>query len=62
VGKYPYVVPKVEPVKKGTKAKKGAKDEGTNEFERNDVIDNPRIFVFVIGGLSHHEIVSIANL
>lgn len=34
----------------------------TNEFERNDVIDNPRIFVFVIGGLSHHEIVSIANL
>ncbi len=61
-GKYPYVVPKVEAVKKGTKAKKGAKDEGTNEFERNDVIDNPRIFVFVIGGLSHHEIVSIANL
>ncbi len=55
-------MPKVEAVKKGTKSKKGANDDVTNEFERNDVIDNPRIFVFVIGGLSHHEIVSIANL
>ena len=55
-------MPKVEAVKKDKKTKKGANDETPNEFERNDVIDNPRIFVFVIGGLSHHEIVSIANL
>lgn len=60
--KYPFVVPKVEPVKKDTKSKKGANDDSLNKFDRNDVIDNPRIFVFVIGGLSHHEIVSIANL
>jgi hypothetical protein len=45
------------------KTKKGANDEShSSRFDRQDVIDNPRIFVFVIGGLSHHEIVSIANL
>jgi len=27
-----------------------------------DVQNNPRLFVFVTGGLSHHEIVSISNL
>lgn len=50
--------------KKGGKdgaRKKGASNVGS-EFDRQDVLENPRIFVFVIGGLSHHEIVSIANL
>ena len=28
----------------------------------NDIHNNPRIFVFVAGGLSHHEVVNIANL
>ena len=61
--KYPYVVQKVEQVKKApAKAKRGAKDDTESKFDRQDVIDNPRIFVFVIGGLSHHEIVSISNL
>lgn len=34
----------------------GQKDEGLN------MLENPRIFVFVIGGISHHEICSIAEL
>ena len=37
---------------------KGAKiDSGSG-----DSYDNPRLFIFVAGGLSHHEVVSIANL
>lgn len=34
----------------------------SSEFDRQDVLETPRIFVFVIGGLSQHEIVSISNL
>jgi len=61
VGKYPYVEKPVETGKKvNSKVKRGANEE--SKLERQDVIDNPRIFVFMIGGLSHHEIVSIANL
>ena len=30
--------------------------------EAKDIYDNPRLFVFVAGGLSHHEVASIANL
>lgn len=57
------MVPKVEAVKKEVvKSKKGANEDPQSKFDRNDAIDNPRIFLFVIGGLSHHEIVSIANL
>lgn len=46
--------------KTGQKKKGAAINEG--EFYRNDVLENPRIFVFVFGGLSHHEIASISNL
>lgn len=28
----------------------------------NDIHNNPRLFLFVSGGLSHHEVVNIANL
>lgn len=28
----------------------------------NDIHNNPRQFVFVTGGMSHHEVVNIANL
>ena len=27
-----------------------------------DIHNNPRLFVYVTGGLSHHEVVNIANL
>ena len=27
-----------------------------------DIHSNPRLFVYVTGGLSHHEVVNIANL
>lgn len=27
-----------------------------------DIHANPRLFVYVTGGLSHHEVVNIANL
>lgn len=33
----------------------GQKDDGQN------ILENPRIFVFVVGGISHHEICSIAE-
>jgi len=26
------------------------------------VLDNPRLFVFILGGLSHHEMCSISEL
>ena len=29
------------------------------EFARSDMIDNPRVFLFVLGGLSHQEIVAL---
>lgn len=30
--------------------------------EASDFVSNPRIFVFVLGGMSHTEVVGIANL
>ena len=35
---------------------------GKNEAGGESLMDNPRLFVYVIGGLSHHEICSIAEL
>jgi Sec1 family len=63
--KFPLVVEKASG-KKGSKdsaasRRKGAASVGS-EFDRQDVLENPRIFVFIIGGISHHEIVSLANL
>ena len=61
IKKYPLVVERQgqkKPQAKETK-KKGASEI---ELERQDALENPRIFVFVFGGLSHHELVSIENL
>lgn len=45
---------------RGNEKKKGA---ATNEGHyKKDILENPRIFVFVFGGLSHHEIASISTL
>lgn len=55
--KYPLVADRS--VKKAAKAE--GKRKGESEFERQPM-DNPRILVFMFGGLSHHELVSIANL
>ena len=35
---------------------------GGKTADSKDIYDNPRLFVFVAGGLSHHEVVSISNL
>ena len=62
--KYPYVGE--ERQKKGSKNKveRGAQQlkGGKINADAKDIYDNPRLFVFVAGGLSHHEVVSIANL
>jgi hypothetical protein len=47
----------------GAKRKKGANVlNGGAEFDKNDALENARIFVFVLGGMSHHEVVSISNM
>ena len=39
------------------------KGAGTkNEKKDQSLLENPRIFVYMIGGLSHHEICSMAEL
>jgi len=30
--------------------------------EDSDILENPRLFIYVIGGLSHHEICSISEM
>jgi hypothetical protein len=40
----------------------GGKEERKKKDDSDTESLQPRIFVFMIGGLSHHEIVSIANL
>lgn len=32
------------------------------QMDESDFLDKPRLFIFVLGGLSHHEICSIAEL
>ena len=51
------------------KDKKVKKNKGANDFAadavaggEDDLLENPRIFVYVIGGISHHEICSIAEM
>lgn len=61
--KYPMVVERVKaPSKKESQHRQRGATIAVNEFERQDALENPRIFVFVLGGLSQHEVVSIANL
>ena len=63
VSEYPYI-DKPRPVKKNLnlQKKKGASSGNSSEFYKQDIIQNPRIFVFVYGGLSHHEVSAISNL
>jgi hypothetical protein len=46
------------PIKKSRKSTSATKAT----FNLKDAASNPRSFLFVVGGLSHHEIVSISNL
>jgi hypothetical protein len=48
------------PIKKSRDRKSNAVPKTT--FNLKDAASNPRTFLFVVGGLSHHEIVSISNL
>lgn len=58
---FPYVErPKTK--KKEESKKRGAKNIGSEFEKKQDVLENPRIFLFVLGGLTHHEIASISNL
>ena len=41
--------------RKGKKARKADKNI-------SDILENPRIILFIIGGLSHHEIVSLHRI
>ena len=59
VNSYPYI--KDKPIKpsralNSAQTKIGGKKSGI------DSAHNPRLFTFVIGGMSHHEVVSISNL
>ena len=63
---YPFVTPPKHAKKEKNKEKKPAKGaetfsmlaDGSNE---SDLLENPRIFVYVVGGLSHHEMCAIAE-
>lgn len=43
-------------------SKKKKEDEETKGFDLNDMKNKPKVFVFIAGGLSHHEIVSLERL
>ena len=59
---YPFVEPP-KSAKKDKKEKKAAKGAEKMAIDgENDMLENSRIFVYCIGGLSHHEICSIADL
>ena len=64
---YPFVVPPKNATKMKNTSKKPAKGAETFSMlgdgqTESDMLENPRIFVYVIGGLSHHEMCSIAEL
>jgi len=56
---YPYI--KDKPVKIRTNIKIGVQQQ-KSKGSAIDFANNPRLFAFIIGGISHHEIVSISNL
>jgi len=59
---FPYIEKPKAPKKTRDVKKKGAQANSAAEFQQVDVLENPRIFVFVFGGLSHHEVSAISNL
>lgn len=61
---YPFVgdMPKKKTlIKEGQNINRGA-SKGPQRNRFADMTSNPRLFTFIIGGMSHHEIVSIENL
>lgn len=59
---YPFIDKPKQQKKVKDVRKKGAQSNFGAEFDTQDMLENPRIFVFVFGGLSHHEVVSISNM
>ena len=64
---YPFMGKQIEKKRKAGEdfVAKGAqliRGGGRIDQAKNDIQNNPRLFVYVTGGLSHHEVVSIANL
>ena len=60
---YPYVEPPKEVKKsKEKKTNKGAFELGMQINAQEDMLENPRLFFYVIGGLTHHEMCSVAEL
>ena len=59
---YPYIDKPKQAKKQKDVKKRGAANNLSAEFETQDLLENPRIFVFVFGGLTHHEMCSIQNL
>ena len=63
---YPYMGDQPEKKKKGENAiSRGAQHitgGGRLDQAMADIHSNPRLFVYVTGGLSNHEVVNIANL
>ena len=49
VDKFPYM---------GEKPSKASREE----FKGSDMKNKPKVFVFIAGGMSHHEIVSLERL
>ena len=62
--KYPYIGDTPQKKRSKNQVARGAQQlkGGKINVDAKDIYDNPRLFVFVAGGLSHHEVVSIANL
>jgi hypothetical protein len=60
---YPYVEPpkSAKKDKKEKKPNKGA-EKMTSADGEHDMLENARIIVYCVGGLSHHEMCSIADL
>ena len=62
--KYPYIGDTPQKKRSKNQISRGAQQirGGKINADVKDIYDNPRLFVFVAGGLSHYEVVSIANL
>ena len=57
---YPYV--KDKPLKAKLRANNQMQNNAKGARKARDYSMNPRIFTFVVGGMSHHEVVGISLL